>query len=212
MHTTSHTRSQTFGGPRGHLRFETAIRRLAVVLRDHHSPTAEHSVRVADLTRAVALRLGLPPADIVEAELAALVHDVGKLAIPTELLDKPSSLTVAERDQLQAHSVRGEEILLKATSLDLGREVRACHERWDGTGYPDGLAGAGIPLVSRIIGACDALDAMLSERAYRAALSLDEAMRRLRAGAGTQFDPDVVAAVLVVAKDRFGGRPRHRAR
>jgi putative two-component system response regulator len=167
-------------------------------------------VRVADLARAVASRLGLPPTDIVEAELAALVHDVGKLAIPTHLLDKPSALTQAERSLMQAHSVRGEEILLKATSLDLGREVRACHERWDGTGYPDGLAGADIPLASRIIGACDALDAMVSERAYRAALSLDEAMRRLRAGAGTQFDPDVVGAVLAVAADRFGRGPSQR--
>jgi len=193
--------SQTFAGTDGKARYQRATARLTTALREHHSPTHEHSMRVEFLAGGVARRLGLAADLVAVVELVAIVHDVGKLAVPAELLSKPGALSETEYALVKTHSVRGEELLVAATNLDVGAEVRGCHERWDGSGYPDGLVGEQIPLASRIVGACDALDAMLSSRSYRRALTLEEAIPRLRAGAGGQFDPAVVDALLSALAD-----------
>jgi HD-GYP domain-containing protein (c-di-GMP phosphodiesterase class II) len=115
-------------------------------------------------------------------------------------LNKPGPLTPEERAVIETHTVVGEQMLLQIGGLlaEVGRLVRSCHERWDGGGYPDGLAGKDIPLVARIVSACDAFSAMTTERPYRAALTSDEAIAELRRCAGTQFDPEIVRVLIEV--------------
>jgi HD-GYP domain-containing protein (c-di-GMP phosphodiesterase class II) len=176
---------------------ERAVRTLARELRTHHAPTADHSHRSAALARAVADRLEFDALDATEVELVAVLHDVGKLAIDPSLLDRPGPLDSRQRERLREHAVAGEEVLARTAGLEhLAGAVRATHEAWDGSGYPDRLRGDQIPLTSRIVAVCDAYDAMTSERAYRRPLSEGEARRRLKAAAGAQFDPEVVDAFL----------------
>jgi HD-GYP domain-containing protein (c-di-GMP phosphodiesterase class II) len=187
-----------------------AVDLLARELREHHAPTAEHSHRAARVARAVAeeMALGalaeemaLGARDTTEAELVAVLHDVGKLAIDPELLDFPGRLSDQELERMRRHTIEGEELLARTAGLEqLAAAVRATHEAWDGSGYPDGLSGDEIPLTARIVAVVDAYDAMVSARAYRTALSDTEATRRLEAGAGVQFDPDVVDALLRVLR------------
>ena len=180
-----------------------AVAVLARELRLHHAPTAEHSHRLADLSRRVADRLGLDPLDATEAELVAVLHDVGKLTIPPSILDWPGRLDAAQRARMRRHTIDGEELLARTAGLEhLGPAVRATHEAWDGSGYPDGLAGEDIPLSARIVACCDSFDAMVSNRAYRRALPQPEACRRIRGAAGRQFDPDVARALLAVVRHR----------
>ena len=170
---------------------------LARDLRDHHLPTAEHSHRLASLARQVAVRMGLHRDEAVEVEVVAVLHDVGKLAVEPEILDYPGPLGARERAIMARHTIEGEELLARTTGLEhLAPVVRATHERYDGSGYPDGLAGDGIPLPARIVSCIDAYDAMTTSRAYRRALTFKEARERLRSGSGTQFDPAVVAVLL----------------
>jgi HD-GYP domain-containing protein (c-di-GMP phosphodiesterase class II) len=159
--------------------------------------TGSHSRHVVGLVSSVSDRLELGLDDRRNAELAALLHDVGKIKIPDEILNKPGPLTAEERAVMEMHAVEGEKLLDKVGGLlaQVGRIVRSCHERWDGRGYPDRLAGERIPLVSRIISACDAYSAMTTDRPYRAALSHGEAWSELERCAGSQFDPRVVAAL-----------------
>ena len=132
-------------------------------------------------------------------ELAALLHDIGKIGIPTDILTKPGRLSAAERKVMETHPALGERIIAPIERLqDVGPIVRHCHERWDGRGYPDGLAHEDIPLESRIIFVCDAYHAMTTDRPYRKRLSHPEAVRRLVDATGTQFDPHVVAACVDV--------------
>jgi two-component system, cell cycle response regulator len=178
-----------------------AVDALALELRLHHAPTADHSHRLASLARDVADRLALDPIDATECELVAVLHDVGKLTIDPELLDWEGPLDDGQRARLRRHTIAGEELLAEVSGLEhLASVVRATHEAWDGTGYPDGLAGDGIPLTARIVSAADSFDAMTSDRAYRSALPRREACRRLRAAAGAQFDPRVVDALLRVVR------------
>ena len=174
-----------------------AVRRLADELRRHHQPTAEHSHRLARAARRLAERLGLDALQATEAELVAIVHDVGKLAVPGALLDRTGPLSDAERDVLRGHAVAGAEILTERAGLEqLAPAVRAVHEAWDGSGYPDGLAGEGIPLLARIVSVVDAYDAMTHDRAYRQALTPVQARVRLAVAAGHQFDRAVAMAYL----------------
>jgi HD-GYP domain-containing protein (c-di-GMP phosphodiesterase class II) len=180
-----------------------AVGRLADELRRHHQPTAEHSHRLARASRRLSERLGLGALDATECELVAIVHDVGKLAVPRALLDHPGTLTPAERVVLRGHAVAGAEILTRHAGLEhLAEPVRHVHERWDGDGYPDGLTHEEIPLLGRIVCVADAYDAMTHDRAYRPALPGAEARMRLALGAGHQFDPTVVRAYLEELHDQ----------
>ena len=183
-------------------RVRRALRTLARELRLHHRPTADHSHRLAALSRRVAEQMGLDALVATEVELVAMLHDVGKLAVEPELLDHPGRLDDLQRHRLRRHTIEGEEILVQVAGLEhLGVLVRATHEHWDGSGYPDGLASTDIPIEARIVGCTDAFDAMVSDRAYRRALSLTEACRRIEADAGRQFDPLVAAALLTLVED-----------
>jgi HD-GYP domain-containing protein (c-di-GMP phosphodiesterase class II) len=176
-----------------------AVETLAQELRLHHAPTADHSHRLAVHARILAEAMRLDPLDCTEAELVAVLHDVGKLAVDPYILDWPGPLDEHQRERLRRHTIEGEEMLAGIAGLEhLAPAVRATHEAWDGSGYPDGLAGEEIPLTARIVTAVDAFDAMTSERAYRKPLPRREALRRLRAGSGMQFDPRVVNALLRV--------------
>ena len=174
-----------------------AIRVLARELRDHHRATAEHSHRLAHLSRRLADTMGLDPLAATEVELVAVLHDVGKLAVPAEILDHDGPLDDLKRHIMRRHTIAGEEILMTVSGLEhLGRIVRATHEHWDGGGYPDGISGTTIPIEARIVSCADAFDAMTSDRAYRRALETAEACKRIERDAGRQFDPLVAAALL----------------
>ena len=176
-----------------------AVQALALELRLHHAPTAEHSHRLAAHARVVADSMRLDPLAATEVELVAVLHDVGKLAVDPHILDWPGPLDDRQRDRMRRHTIEGEELLAGIAGLQhLAPAVRATHEAWDGSGYPDGLAGDDIPLTARIVTVVDAFDAMTSERAYRKPLPRHEALRRLRAGAGMQFDPRVVETIVHV--------------
>jgi HD-GYP domain-containing protein (c-di-GMP phosphodiesterase class II) len=174
-----------------------AVDVLAHELRQHHAPTADHSHRLADHARQLAEAMRLDPMDCIEAELVAVMHDVGKLAVDPFILDWPGPLDERQRERLRRHTIEGEEMLAAIAGLEhLAGAVRATHEAWDGSGYPDGLRGEEIPLTARIVSVVDAYDAMTSQRAYRRPLTRREALSRLRAGAGRQFDPRVVGCLL----------------
>jgi hypothetical protein len=165
----------------------------AMDLRDRR--TAEHAEDVVDLARMVGHMLQLDPAAMIELEFAARLHDVGKIRVPDEVLNKPGPLDTEELAVMRCHSAWGAETLSGVAGLEVvATIVRFHHERWDGGGYPDGLRGACIPLASRIIAVCDSFGAMTSDRPYRAGVSPAVAVAELRAGAGTQFDPAVVHA------------------
>ena len=168
---------------------------LLSVLNERDSLLAHHLTDVADLAEAVSRRLDVAPAQLATIRQAAELHDVGKLAIPEEILTKPSPLTDDEWEFVRRHTLIGERILASAPALRAAGEiVRSSHERWDGDGYPDRLAGGEIPLGSRIIAVCDAFDAMTSSRPYASVLSRQQAIRELIRCSGTQFDPEVVDA------------------
>jgi HD-GYP domain-containing protein (c-di-GMP phosphodiesterase class II) len=182
----------------GAARRDTALA-LAAALAERDPVAGVHSRVVSGFAGSVAARLGLDDAVCEEAEIAGLLHDIGKLALPDRILDKPASLDAAERALVQQHPAIGERILREAPGLgSIADAVRASHERFDGHGYPDGLAAEEIPLVARIVAVCDTWHVMTSDRPYRERLSTTEALLRLRFAAGTQLDPDVVAALREV--------------
>jgi diguanylate cyclase (GGDEF)-like protein len=157
----------------------------------------EHSSDVAELCVRVGRRLRMSAEELDEVTRAAELHDVGKVGIPDAILDKPDTLSDAEWEFMRQHTILGERILSAAPALrPVALVVRATHERWDGGGYPDGLAGEEIPLGARVIAACDAYDAMTTDRTYRGGVSHENACEELRLEAGHQFDPHVVHALL----------------
>ena len=162
---------------------------LLAVLGEREPDLQRHMHDVAELARLVGTRLGLDAEDLDVVVRAAELHDIGKVAVPDAILHKPGPLDEADWSFIRQHTIIGERIVGAAEALrPVGRVVRASHERWDGGGYPDGLAGEDIPLGSRIVFACDAWDAMTCDRGYRRALSAEVAAEELRANAGTQFD------------------------
>ena len=178
---------------------EAAIGALLSALAARDSYTGSHSLDVVELTRKVAHQLRLPAEQVADVEQVALLHDLGKIGIPDAILQKPSRLDPGEWKVMCQHPVIGAQVIASVASLShLAPAVRAEHERFDGNGYPDGLAADQIPLHSRIVFACDAYHAMVSGRPYRVAMSRSHARAELVASAGTQFDPDVVAALLRV--------------
>jgi len=171
---------------------------LGDVVEADDAYTGVHSRDVVELTLKVVDELGLSARERRDAEFAALLHDVGKVRVPNSIINKPGPLTDEERAVIEQHTIEGERLLLRVGGLlgEIGRVVRSCHERWDGKGYPDGLAGGRIPLLARIVSCCDAYNAMTSDRSYRKALPQEVAIAELRAGSGTQFDPQVVDALI----------------
>jgi two-component system, cell cycle response regulator len=164
---------------------------------------AGHAINVAGLAVSVCDELGLDPVLTSRVQRAALLHDVGKLSLPASVLDGTGPLSDAEWLLVREHPAIGADLVRAFPWLsDVATLVRHHHERWDGAGYPDGLAGEDIPVGARIIAACDAYDAMVSPRPYRAALGRAEALRRLRQAAGAQFDPEVVDALSGLMSDR----------
>jgi HD-GYP domain-containing protein (c-di-GMP phosphodiesterase class II) len=177
--------------------FLSTVEALANALEASDANVSSHARWITDLALRVGEELGLEPRALKRLELGALFHDIGKIGIPQAILAKPAPLTPEERAVVETHPVLGERILAPVEQLsEVGRIVRSCHERFDGTGYPDGLAGDEIPLEARIIFACDAFHAMTSDRPYRQALRDDVARTRLTEAAGKQFDPSVVDALL----------------
>ena len=170
-----------------------AIDTLVRVMAERGSGLGEHGSDVADLAAGLAESLSLSASECQQIRQAATLHDVGKLAIPDAILDKPGPLDESEWQFMRRHSEIGERILGEAAALaPIGSLVRASHERFDGTGYPDGLAGDAIPLGARIVALCDAYHAMITTRSYRPRTSHAAAVAELRACAGTQFDPELV--------------------
>jgi HD-GYP domain-containing protein (c-di-GMP phosphodiesterase class II) len=191
------------------LELSHAYRGTALLLGDvveaDDAYTGSHSRDVVSLTLGVADELRLDARGRRDAEFVALLHDVGKIRIPEEIINKPGKLTLEERAVIETHTVIGEEMLVRVGGVlgQVGRIVRSCHEHMDGGGYPDGLAGEEIPLVARIVCCCDAFSAMTTDRPYRAARTSEEALVELRRCAGTQFDPRVVDALeRTIARDR----------
>ncbi len=179
--------------------FLSTVEALANALEAKDEYTSSHARWIRDMAVRVGRELGLDAATLKRVELGALFHDIGKIGIPMEILTKPGPLTDEETAVVETHPTLGERILAPIEQLEHVRPVvRACHERYDGAGYPDGLCGDEIPLEARIIFVCDAFHAMTTTRPYREALPPDEARRRLREGAGTQFDPDIVDVCLRV--------------
>jgi two-component system cell cycle response regulator len=162
-----------------------------------------HLYGVTALATQVGRALGLDAGTLEELSRAALLHDVGKIAVPDQILNKPGPLTDDEWEFVRQHTIVGERILAASPTLrSVGRIVRASHERWDGTGYPDGLAGEEIPVESRIVFACDAFEAMIADRPYRAAMTDSEALAELERHSGTQFDRRVVRALTAAVRER----------
>ena len=179
--------------------FLSTVEALANALEAKDSYTSSHTRWICDMAIEVGRELGLEGARLKRLELGALFHDIGKIGIPASILMKPGPLSGEERALIERHPELGERILAPIDQLAEVRPiVRACHERYDGTGYPDRLMADEIPLESRIIFACDAFHAMTTDRPYREALPIEEAFRRLEEAAGTQFDPRVVAVCLRV--------------
>jgi diguanylate cyclase (GGDEF)-like protein len=169
---------------------------LMQLLTEREPALRDHVCDVGVLAVAIGRRLGLNSEQLDELRRAAELHDLGKLAVPDQILNKPEPLSESEWRLIRQHTLIGERILNAAPALrPVGRLVRSSHERWDGGGYPDGLVGEQIPLGSRIIAACDAYDAMISDRPYDGARTPSEALEELRRHAGTQFDRDVVHAL-----------------
>jgi putative two-component system response regulator len=192
---------------RSNQRLSTALKRLEntqdvlIALAsaiDAKDPVTEHHCdRVAEQATILAQTLGLGDSAIEAVTYGAVLHDIGKIGIAEAVLSKPGDLTASERAEMQRHPVIGDGILrpLQLGSI-VGPIVRAHHERWDGTGYPDGLKGEAIPIGARIVAVVDSYDAMTHNRPYRAALSTDEARDELLRNRGTQFDPEMVDAFL----------------
>ncbi len=211
--TGSRRRDSDWGGhPRTHEEdLAWAAKRAAVsmataTIHARHGDTGDHSDDVVHLCDAIADELGVHGHDRAELLAAAQLHDIGKVAIPREVLEKPGPLDDREWAQIKEHTITGEQIVKSVPELDeVARLVRHSHERWDGAGYPDGLAGESIPLGSRIIFCADAFHAIRSDRSYRRGRAAEAALEEVRKNAGIQFDPEVAQALGKCAGRMRGG-------
>lgn len=177
--------------------FTTTLTALMSTVEAKDDYTASHEEQVGELAERVATRLGVERSCAVDVRHAALLHDVGKVATPSEILLKPAPLTDEEWVTMRSHAEIGGALVARIPAFEhLAAAVRASHERWDGGGCPDGLAGEAIPLAARIIAACDTYEAIVTDRPYRAAREPDDAARELLRVAGAQLDAGVVDALL----------------
>ena len=189
--------------------YKATVRALSNAVEARDAYTGKHAERVAAYGIALAEEAGLEVADSPQIEFGFLLHDVGKLGVPDAILFKTSSLTEEEYALVRRHPTIGSEILRDVDFLGEGKlVVRHHHERWDGEGYPDGLAGESIPLAARVFAVADALDALTTDRPYRPASSFAHARTVVVAGSGTQFDPSVVAAYQRIPDETFEGLRR----
>jgi response regulator RpfG family c-di-GMP phosphodiesterase len=198
-------RSETQAAERRAAIAASEVSALVAALEARDGYTGEHSEAVVALAVAVAEEMGVPDGELTDVENAARLHDIGKIGISDSVLRKPGSLDHDEWTEMRRHPEVGQRIIDAMPGLaHLSAVIRAEHERWDGAGYPDGLAGEDIPLAARIVLVCDAYHAMTSDRPYRGALPRDVALRELSKHAGTQFCPRTVAAALRVVSGRQG--------
>jgi two-component system, cell cycle response regulator len=175
---------------------------LLCTLTERSTALGYHNNDVARLARGIALKLHLSNEQVDEVARAAELHDVGKVAMPDDILFKPGPLSDEEWETMRLHTIIGQRILAASPALaPVGTLVRSCHERWDGSGYPDQLAGEDIALGARIVAVADAYDAMITDRPYRAAMPYADALAELQRCSGTQFDPTVVAAFMTLADE-----------
>ena len=177
-----------------------ALHAIARMVEEGHPTSHGHAERVADLAATLAERLGWPAVDISDLREAAILHDIGKIIVPKSVLLKPGGFTPGEWTQMRNHPVVGDDMLEDVLSDVQRAWVRGHHERWDGDGYPDGLAGTAIPEGARILAAADSWDVMTSDRVYSDALTCDEAIAEVRGSAGRQFDPGAAAALIGVVE------------
>ena len=185
--------------------YEATVRALVDAVEARDAYTGKHAERVTAYGLEIARRCGLDSADEPEMEFGFLLHDVGKVAISDAILHKPGRLTHRESVVMRQHPVIGDEIVGRIEFLAGARRVvRSHHERWDGGGYPDRLKREEIPLEARVFAVADTLDALTTDRPYRAAASFDEARAVIAAGSGTQFDPDVVRTFADIPHARLG--------
>ena len=177
---------------------------LGDVLEDKDAYTAHHSHGVVSLSLAVADHLRLDASARRRVEFGALLHDIGKIAVPAEIINKPGPLDEDEWSVMKLHTVEGQQMLDRVGGVlgEVGRVVRFSHEHYDGSGYPDGLAGDAIPIESRIVACCDAFSAMTTTRSYRKAMSMEAAREELLRNQGSQFDPGVVDALLDIIREQ----------
>ena len=180
-------------------KFKDIVRIVMNALKEKDAYTQGHSIRVIDYAVKMGIELELGPQELKDLEISAVLHDIGKLSIPDRILKKPGRLTKEEFSVMQTHSANGEKLLDGISNLEKYKKyIRSHHERFDGMGYPDGLKGEEIPLISRIIFVADTFDAMTSNRPYRNGLPIETAVEELIKCSNTQFDPKIVQAFLDV--------------
>ena len=184
--------------------YKATVRALANAVEARDAYTGKHAGRVAAYGLAIAFAAGVDVADEPQMEFGFLLHDIGKLGVPDAILFKPAALTPDEFSSVADHTEIGYEILRDLDFLDEATQVvRHHHERWDGMGYPDALKGEQIPLAARVFAVADTLDALTTDRPYRAAMGWEQAREEILQAAGTQFDPTVIAAYDTIGDDTF---------
>jgi HD-GYP domain-containing protein (c-di-GMP phosphodiesterase class II) len=186
--------------------YAATVRALAGAVEARDAYTGQHAERVTAYGIEIGRAFGLPRPAAPEIEFGYLLHDIGKVAIPDAILYKPGALNPDERALMSRHPLIGAEMVSGIEFLaDAVKVVRSHHERWDGTGYPDGLAGSEIPVAARVFAVADVLDALTTDRPYRSASPLGEARDQIRDGAGTHFDPQVIAAFETISDATLAG-------
>lgn len=178
------------------------IQFIALHIQTKCHQTYNHSLNVSGYAAELARLYGMNKADIETIRITGLLHDVGKIMIPSQILYKPESLTFTERKQMQLHSVYGYEYLKAHAETEHAIIARHHHERWDGTGYPDGLKGVDIPLKARIVAIADAFDAMLDQRSYKKSMTIEAALNEIENNQGLQFDPELARLFIYGIKDQ----------
>jgi putative nucleotidyltransferase with HDIG domain len=184
--------------------YAATVRALANAVEARDAYTGKHAERVAAYGLLLAEAVGLASVDKQELEFGFLLHDIGKVAVPDAILFKPDKLAAEEREVIETHPVRGAEILRDIDFLADARDVvRHHHERWDGSGYPDGLSGEEIPLTARVFAIADVLDALTTDRPYRRAGTFAQAREEIVSSAGTQFDPSLIEVYGAISDETF---------